>query len=263
MPSFLEEMLDAKREEVAARMRARPLEALLDREPPGLRDFAAALSREGISAIAEIKRRSPSKGVLRADLDPAELASAYATHGAGCLSVLTDREFFGGSDQDLIAARSATELPALRKDFVIDPYQVHETRCLGADAVLLIVRILAPSRLTELLGLATDLGLTALVEVHAEAELRRAVDAGASVIGVNAHDLETFRVDLDAAQRLRASIPDDRLAVAENGIRTPGHVSRLRRQGFDAFLVGETLMRADDPGAELERLLGPATGEAP
>jgi len=256
MRGFLSGIVEAKRAEVDARMRARPLRRLLGEEAPPARDFAAALASPGISAIAEIKRRSPSKGVLREDLRVEALAARYAESGARALSILTDREFFGGSDEDLIAARGATELPVLRKDFTIDPYQIHEARRLGADAVLLIVRILGPGQLRELSAVAREVGLAAVVEVHTEAELDRANKAGAAIIGINSRDLDTFETDLSGAMRLRESIPPDRIAVAESGIRTREDVRRVERQGFDAMLVGESLLRADEPGSKLAELLG-------
>lgn len=260
--NLLQSIVERKREEVADRMRRASLAALRDRPTVEQRDFSAALRRAasgpcGIAAIAEIKRRSPSKGPLCQALDPAALAREYAAGGAAALSVLTDAEFFGGSDEDLRAARGATQLPALRKDFTLDAYQLHESRALGADAVLLIARILEDRRLSELLALASELGLGALVEVHDERELDRAVALDARIIGVNSRDLDTFEVDLPAALRLGRRIPPSCLAVAESGIHTPGDVQRVREAGFHAMLVGEALLRSADPRARLAELLGP------
>lgn len=249
--SVLEQILAHKRDEVAARRSAQPLRELARAagaaRPP--RDFPAALSGPGLSVIAEIKRRSPASGDLRLDLDPAALARRYQQAGASALSVLTDQRHFRGSDADLRAARAATDLPILRKDFTIDPYQVYEARQLGADAVLLIVRALPQPLLVELLGLASDLGLSALVEVHDRPELERAVEAQAELIGVNNRDLDTLGVDPATSLRLRPAIPAGRVAVAESGIRDPDLAGRLARAGYDAILVGEALVTAEDPAS--------------
>jgi indole-3-glycerol phosphate synthase len=222
-------------------------------DPP--RPFRDALiTDDGITVIAEIKRRSPSKGDLHADLDPAALAAAYAAGGAACLSVLTDEEFFGGSPADLGAARAATALPALRKDFTVDARDVADARLMGADAVLLIVAALAAAELAEFHALAVDLGLTALVEVHDEAELEVALAAGASVVGVNQRDLVTFEVDHQRAERVGRAIPDGVVKVAESGVRDADDAARLADAGFDALLVGESLVTAADPAAALREL---------
>jgi indole-3-glycerol phosphate synthase len=248
-----------KRREVARRRRARPLDQLREAVPRPPRDFAAALRRPGIAAIAEIKRRSPSKGPLCEELDVAAVARSYARGGAAALSVLTDREYFGGGEGDLrLAAENAT-LPVLRKDFTIDEYQIHEARLLGADAILLIVRVLSDREMCAYLRATRQLGLAALVEVHDEAELARAVDCGAEIIGVNNRDLETFEVDLGVAFRLKEDIPDECIAVAESGIHSRDDVGRLEAAGYDALLVGEALVRAVDPGAKLAELLGAAS----
>jgi indole-3-glycerol phosphate synthase len=253
---FLTEIVAHKRREVAARRRERPLDQLKEAVPRPPRDFAAALRRPGIAAIAEIKRRSPSRGPLFGELDVADVAGSYARSGAAALSVLTDREFFGGSAEDLRLASESVTLPVLRKDFTIDEYQIHEARQLGADAILLIARILSDDEIRRYLRTARRLGLAALVEVHDETELGRAVDCGAEIIGVNNRNLDTFEVDLDVALRLKEGIPEECVAVAESGIQTRGDVARLEAAGYDAVLVGEALMRAADPGAKLAELLG-------
>jgi indole-3-glycerol phosphate synthase len=207
-----------------------------------------------VAVIAEIKRRSPSKGPLAPDLEPAHLAKAYAGGGAACLSVLTDPEFFGGSADDLAEARSAVELPVLRKDFTVSPADVGDTRLMGADAVLLIVAALSAAELGELLGTATSLGLDALVEVHDEAEAEVAVAAGAEVIGVNQRDLVTFEVDTRRAVRVARSLPGHVVRVAESGVRHRDDVRRLADAGFHAILVGEVLVTASDPGAAVAAL---------
>lgn len=263
--SVLEEIVEHKRAEVAARRAARPLSDLIaaSRSAPPARDFRAALRQPGLSVIAEIKRRSPARGDLRLDLDPTALARRYERAGARALSVLTDECFFGGSDADLRDARAAVDLPILRKDFTLDPYQVHEARLLGADAVLLIVRALSRSLLAELLGLAAELGLAALVEVHDAPELERAAAAGAELIGVNNRDLDTMAVEPETSLRLRPRIPAGAIAVAESGISVPALAGRLARAGFDAILVGEALVTADDPAALIRAFRGSGPTEAP
>ena len=205
--------------------------------------------------IAEVKRRSPSKGPLAPELDPALLAKAYAAAGAACLSVLTDSEFFGGSTEDLAEARSATELPVLRKDFTVSPADVCDARVMGADAVLLIVSALTDSELVALVHLANRVGIDALVEVHDEDEAKRALSAGAQMVGVNQRDLFSFEVDTARAVRVGSSLPAGVVKVAESGIRSRGDVERLGAAGFDAVLVGEALVTAPDPGAALASLL--------
>jgi len=252
----LAQILEHKRRDVAGRRAGRPSERLVRPDSAPLRDFAAALRSGAVAVIAEIKRRSPSQGVLRPELDPAEMAREYERHGAAALSVLTEARFFGGSDADLRAARAAVELPVLRKDFVVDEYQIREAWALGADAVLLIVRALTEQELGRFLELAGELGLAALVEVHTEVELKRALACGASIIGVNSRDLSTFAVGLDAALRLRDRIPAGRTAVAESGIASREDVLRLVAAGYEALLVGEALLRAPHPGRKLAELLG-------
>jgi indole-3-glycerol phosphate synthase len=223
---------------------------------PG-RGFASALrATPGISVIAEIKRRSPSKGPLAPDLVPEVLAKAYASGGAACLSVLTDAQFFGGSPADLVEARAAVDLPVLRKDFTVGGADVCDARIMGADAVLLILGALSPAELGDLLDLARRVGLDALVEVHDETEAELALAAGATLVGVNQRDLVSFEVDTGRAVRVGASLPASVVRVAESGIRTRSDVARLEEAGFDAILVGEALVTATDPGAALTALVG-------
>jgi len=219
--------------------------------PPSL---AGALRRDTVAIIAEVKRRSPSAGVIREDLDPAVRAALYAERGAAAISVLTDGPFFGGSVADLRSAAARVAVPVLRKDFILDELQVLEARAAGAAAVLLIVRALPRERLEALLGAAARQDLDALVEVHTAAELDTALDAGARIVGVNSRDLDTFRIDTAAAWRLLRRVPDDIVAVAESGMAEPADVIQARDQGADAVLIGTALSAASDPGGLLARL---------
>jgi indole-3-glycerol phosphate synthase len=260
--SVLDAILARTRERVAAERARRPLHASHPAVSgaPAVRPFAEALVRPGrVNVIAEHKRRSPSRGAIREDLAPADVARGYEEAGAAAISVLTDEAFFGGRLAHLEEVRRATSLPVLRKDFVVDPWQVWEARAAGADAVLLIAAALTDGELRRLLDVAGEAGLAALVEVHDRPELDRALGAGARVVGVNNRDLKTLAVSLDTALRLAPSIPDDVAAVAESGIRSSADLVRLREAGYDAFLVGERLMAAPDPGAELVRLLEEAS----
>lgn len=259
LPSILKEILDAKRSEVAAR-RAKLGSAELSSRIAGMppcRGFAAAIEarrRPGPAVIAEIKKASPSAGVIRADFDPATIAAAYERAGAACLSVLTDARHFQGADEHLRQARAAGSLPVLRKDFLIDPWQILEARHIGADCVLLIAAALSPATLQEFTGLALETGLDVLVEVHTESELEAALATPASLIGVNNRNLDSFTTDLAVSERLRPLIPASRCMISESGIHARADVERLRHRGIDAFLVGEVLMRAEDPGAALQGL---------
>lgn len=259
MATYLDRILAAHRTRARADDRSMaPLvaEARAQSTPRG---FTAALRAvDGIGVIAEVKRRSPSKGDLAADLDPAELAGAYERGGATCLSVLTDVDFFGGSPDDLRAARAATTLPVLRKDFTVSPADVCDARIMGADAVLLIAAALDDDELAELHTLALDVGLDALVEIHDEAELERAVAVGAHLIGVNQRDLVTFEVDIERAARVGRAIPDTAVRVAESGIRGADDAGSLAAAGFDAVLVGELLVTSGDPEAAVAALRGAA-----
>jgi indole-3-glycerol phosphate synthase len=256
--TILDQIVASTRVELEQRRAERPLDAL--RQAAGraapLRDWAAALRVPGVSLIAEVKRASPSAGLLRDGLDPATLAAEYEQAGAAALSVLTDARYFRGSLADLRAARAAVSLPVLRKDFIISSYQVYEARAAGADAVLLIAAVLDDALLRDLYVKSTSLGMAVLVEVHDEVELRRALAIASAVIGVNNRDLHTFRVDLDTTARLRAQIPDGVLVVAESGIRTPADVARLAALGIDAMLVGEALVRATRPSDLARALVG-------
>jgi len=206
--------------------------------------------------IAEIKKASPSRGVLREDFDPVAIAASYAGHGAACLSVLTDQQFFQGSADYLRSARAACSLPVLRKDFMLDAYQVYEASAMGADCILLIVAALNPRRMAELAAIATDLGMAVLVEVHNSVELDRALELKTPLIGVNNRNLHTFETRLDVTLGLLKRMPPDRIVITESGILQPADVSLMRDNGVDCFLVGEAFMRAPDPGAELARLFG-------
>jgi indole-3-glycerol phosphate synthase len=239
---------DAPHAELVARARARTDQ----------RDFVGALRsrhRAGEAAvIAEIKKASPSKGVLREPFEPAAIAATYAQHGAACLSVLTDRSFFQGSAAYLAEARAACTLPVLRKDFMVDPYQIAEAAAMGADCILLIAAALSAGTMREFEACAAEFGLAVLVEVHNAAELDQALTLATPLIGVNNRNLRTFDVALETTLGLLASIPAERIVVTESGIRTPADVARMRAAGVASFLVGETFMRANDPGAELARL---------
>jgi indole-3-glycerol phosphate synthase len=249
LPGILAQIVRTKRAELAAlRRRGTELEASAAAAPPA-RDFRNAVgAHDRVSLIAECKRRSPGAGTLRPDLDPAALATTYAEAGARALSVLTDEQYFAGRAADLVTARSAVGLPVLRKDFTLDPLHVLEARSVGADAVLLIVRILDDATLRDLHDRATRLGMCVLVEVHDRAELARALDLGAPLIGINNRDLSNFRTDLATTLELLDDVPDDVTVVSESGIRDRTDVDRLGEAGVDAILVGETLLRAPDPG---------------
>jgi indole-3-glycerol phosphate synthase len=248
------EVAQAKEHETLAALRARA-EARRD-----LRDFTGALrakiAQGAAAVIAEVKRASPSRGVLREDFDPVAIGASYARGGAACLSVLTDRHFFQGAPAYLHEARKAGGLPALRKDFIVDEYQVAEARAWGADCVLLIVAALDPVLMRDLEAAAQALGLAVLVEVHDAAELEQALRLSTPLIGINNRNLKTFEVSLDTTLQLLPRIDPQRLVIAESGVLQPADVARLRQAGVNAFLVGEALMRADDPGAELARLFG-------
>jgi indole-3-glycerol phosphate synthase len=259
VPTILDRIVATKREEIHAAKRRIPERSLaksLDSAPP-VRSFFAPLAAGGpIKLIAEIKKASPSKGVIRADFDPVAIAGVYAAHGASCLSVLTDEQYFQGSLDYLRRVRAAVELPVLRKDFILDRYQVLEARAAGADAVLLIAECLDDCHLRALHDEIVALGMTPLVELYEPGNLRRVFDAGATLIGVNNRDLRTFETDLDHTLRLRELIPDECVLVAESGIRARADVLRLEEARVDAMLVGETLMANPDIGAAVDTLLG-------
>lgn len=258
--NILEEIVRHKCKETAERKLSAPLaeiEKAVQRAPK-VRDFASSLfrriDRNEAAVIAECKRASPSKGLIRKDYEPASIAASYAAGGATCLSILTDEKYFRGSDDHLVAARAACELPVIRKDFVVDPYQVFEARALGADCILLIVACLDDTLLQELAQIASRLGMDALIEVHDRTELERALRLRLPLVGINNRDLRRFVTDIDTTIGLLRDVPDDRLVVTESGIHTREDVAKLRRHGVNAFLVGEAFMRAPDPGAMLREL---------
>ncbi|WP_341908674.1 indole-3-glycerol phosphate synthase TrpC [Polaromonas sp. YR568] len=268
MSDILDKIVAVKHEEVAAAIKRKPLAVMReDAESRVLtRDFVGALRAkmaEGQPAvIAEVKKASPSKGVLRADFIPADIAQSYAegdgTLSAACLSVLTDRQFFQGSVDYLKQARASCSLPVLRKDFMVDPYQVYEARVMGADCILLIAACLDDAQMQTLEALAMSLDMAVLVEVHDEAELNRALKLKTPLIGINNRNLKTFEVSLDTTLGMLAKVPSDRLLITESGIATPADVKRLRDAGVNAFLVGEAFMRAEEPGLALAALFGKA-----
>ncbi len=244
------------RRDLAARMQVRPLaeaRAAAQASPPA-RDFASALRTPGLSLIAEVKRASPSKGLLRPDFDPAALARAYAANGAAAVSVLTDAPFFQGHLEHLRAVRAAIDIPVLRKDFVLTPYQVYEARAAGADALLLIVAVLNDAELGALHRLARELGMAVLVEAHDAGELERALRVAPQIVGINNRDLRTFEVRLETTLRLRDRVPPGVILVAESGIRSAEDAARLETAGVDAMLVGEALVRAPDVGRKVREL---------
>jgi indole-3-glycerol phosphate synthase len=260
---ILNRILTAKTGEVAAARAAVPLDEVRKRvltaTPP--RDFVGALRARrdagGAAVIAEIKRASPSRGVLRQDFDPAAIARSYAAHGAACLSVLTDRQFFQGAPEHLSVAREACGLPVLCKDFMIDPYQIHAARALGADCILLIAAALGDAQMRELEAGARDAGMAVLVEVHDADELERALALATPLIGINNRDLRTFETRLETTLTLAPRVPADRLVITESGILAREHVARMQDAGVHLFLVGEAFMRAADPGAALAALFPP------
>lgn len=260
MSDILDKILAVKREEIAAALAAKPLSALQAEiaAQAAPRDFVGAIRAKvgagGTAVIAEIKKASPFKGVIRPDFHPAEIAADYAKHGAACLSVLTDREFFQGAPEYLQAARAACALPVLRKDFMIDPYQVYEARAMGADAILLIVAALDDGLMQELETLTHSLGMAVLVECHDAAELDRALLLKTPLIGINNRNLRTFEVSLDTTLAQLGRIPHERIVITESGILTPADVALMKQNSVNTFLVGEAFMRAPSPGEELARL---------
>jgi indole-3-glycerol phosphate synthase len=268
MSNTLTRILEAKREEVVRAKESRSL-ATVEREAQEaapVRDFVAALRNRvdrGLPAvIAEIKRSSPSKGVIRPDLDVAAVARSYEANGAACLSVLTDKAFFGGTPEDLKVARLACGLPVLRKDFIVDPWQVFEARAMGADCILLIIGTRPPDDLAQLEALAMSLGMAVLVECHSREQLRMALELRSPLIGVNNRDLRTFETRLETTLELKDEVPADRLLIAESGIANIAHVRLLRQNGVSAYLVGSALMAADDPGQALQALFSANSPDA-
>jgi indole-3-glycerol phosphate synthase len=259
LANILDQIVATKRQEIAAAKSSLPLSELRSQlaDAPPTRDFFAALAAPGpIKLIAEVKKASPSKGIIRADFHPVEIAQTYERHGAACISVLTDAPYFQGSLDYLRAIRAVAGVPLLRKDFILDTYQLVEARVAGADAVLLIAECLDDCTLRKLHNEALELGLTPLVELYEPTNLARVLEAGAVLIGVNNRDLRTFEVDLEHTIRIRAQVPDHCLLVGESGIHTPADVQRLAAAGVAAMLVGESLMKQPNIGQAVDRLLG-------
>jgi indole-3-glycerol phosphate synthase len=259
--SILDRIVDARRASIAHRKRVLPEVALkiaVQKKAPPARDLAAALCRDTINVIAELKKASPSRGVIRPEYAPALLASDLQQAGAAALSVLTEEDFFSGSLADLKEARKVAQIPVLRKDFIVDPWQIWEARAAGADSFLLIAAVLDDEMLVELLQLGRSLGMEPLVEVHSREELSRVMGAGARIIGVNNRDLHDFRVRLETSLELIEAISDDCVAVSESGLRSPEDLARLRRAGFDAFLIGGQIMKSANAAEALRNFLGDA-----
>jgi indole-3-glycerol phosphate synthase len=256
---ILDDIVRHKRQQLETEMKGMAIEGWKQKiKGPGVHkplDFYGAIKRSGeLSIIAEVKKASPSKGLIRADFDPADIGRQYARAGVQAISVLTERDFFQGDDENLVKVRQVAPVPILRKDFIIDLWQVYQSRCLGADAILLIVSILPDELLNKMLVVAKILGLHCLVEVHDERELSRALDAGAKIIGINNRDLKTFVTDIRTSEKLINLIPHDRAVVSESGIKTPEDMAYLRGLGVDAVLIGESLMAASSIGDKLEEL---------
>ncbi|MDB3944722.1 indole-3-glycerol phosphate synthase TrpC [Gammaproteobacteria bacterium] len=258
--NILERILARKREEITRRQREHTLDQLYEqvKEQPAPRGFTRALrsriDTQRAAVIAEVKKASPSKGLIRENFDPASIAASYQAGGASCLSVLTDRDFFQGAENHLVAARAACALPVLRKDFMIDSWQVVESRAIGADCILLIVAALQQAQMIELAATAADLAMDVLVEVHDGAELDRALQLAPTLVGINNRDLRTFNTTLETTLALAPRVPSDTMLVTESGIHTVEDVTRMREAGINAFLVGEAFMRQEDPGAHLSLL---------
>jgi indole-3-glycerol phosphate synthase len=253
---MLDKIVADKKEEVRQQKKEVPLSALQGRiaQRTKTRDFAAALKGDGVSLIAEVKKASPSRGILCPDFDPTALAKTYADNGAAAISVLTEERYFEGNIEHLLEIRQKVDIPLLRKDFIFDSYQVYESRASGADALLLIAAILEEAPLAELLTLSHKLGLNCLVEVHNEGEVEKVLRSGAQIIGINNRDLKTFKVDISTTPRLRALIPSDKLVVSESGISSRRHIEDLKRWGVNAALVGEALLTAGDIAAKMREL---------
>ena len=259
-PDILQQIVEEKWREVEDRQKRKPVSLLLEKVTSDTRGFYSAIesrTKNGQNAvIAEIKKASPSKGIIRDNFEPISIAKSYETAGAACLSVLTDTRFFKGSDEYLVDARSAVSIPVLRKDFIIDPYQIHEARCLGADCILLIVSILDKIRLKQFSDLAISLGMDVLVEVHDDEELELALEISPALLGINNRNLRTFEVDLQVTLALLQKVPADTLVITESGIHTRQDVALMNENHVYGFLVGESFMRETDPGAMLNSLFG-------
>ena len=259
-PDILKKIIARKKQEIKKRVKQKPLPKIIEaaKNASAVRGFVASMQKRidagDAAVIAEIKKASPSKGVMRENFDPTQIAKSYETGGASCLSILTDVDFFQGSDAYLQEARAACGLPVIRKDFIIDPYQVYEARAMGADCILLIVSVLDNKQLNQLYSLATALGMDVLIEVHDEEELQRSLPLGADLVGINNRNLRTFETSLHTTIDLLHQIPDGRIVVTESGIHNAEDVTLMRQNGVNAFLVGEAFMRVDEPGVELKRL---------
>jgi indole-3-glycerol phosphate synthase len=256
MPSILDKIAEQKKQEIEIAKRTNPVSGFKDKAILPLRDFITALKTHHPAVIAEIKKASPSKGIIRADFDVASLATTYEKHGASCLSVLTDRHFFQGDPDYLTLAKQKTSLPALRKDFIIDSYQIAESRLLGADCILLIVAMLDDQQLLDFCQQAQELGMAVLVESHTQEELNRALRLPTPLMGINNRNLHTFATDIHTTLELAKSIPSDKLVITESGINSKQDVDLMLAHGISTFLIGESLMRAVDPGVALQKLIG-------
>lgn len=259
-PDILKKIILRKEEEIIARKAVKSIDELISeaKDAYPVRGFVDSMKKRiaagEAAVIAEIKKASPSKGVMRENFQPAEIAKSYQHGGASCLSVLTDIDFFQGSDEYLQQARAACDLPVIRKDFIVDPYQVYEARAIGADCILLIVSVLTDEKMSELYFLARELGMDVLIEVHDDEELHRSLPLGADLVGINNRNLRTFETSLDTTLNMLSQISDERIVVTESGIHTAEHVKLMRDHYVNAFLVGEAFMRADEPGVELNTL---------
>ncbi len=259
-PDILKKIIKRKEQEIDERSKLKNIESVIDeaKQASPVRGFVdsmkARLAKNEPAIIAEIKKASPSKGLIREDFNPADIAKSYQQGGASCISILTDVDFFQGSDAYLKQARAACDLPVIRKDFIIDPYQVYEARAMGADCILLIVSVLDNMKLNQLYSLATALGMDVLIEVHDEEELLRSLPLGADLVGINNRNLRTFETSLHTTIDLLSQIPEGRIVVTESGIHDAENITLMRDNNVNAFLVGEAFMRADDPGAELNKL---------
>ncbi|KTD82821.1 indole-3-glycerol phosphate synthase [Legionella waltersii] len=255
MNSILERIAQKKLEEVEAAKQNKPLSTLeLDQSPP-IRDFVAALKSTSPAIIAEIKKASPSKGIIRTDFDVVDIATAYAQNGASCLSVLTDQDFFQGHPDYLLLAKSHCHLPVLRKDFIIDPYQIYESRALGADCILLIVALLDDAQLMDYCQMAKELNMSVLVESHTEEELNRAIQLPTPLMGINNRSLHTFKTDIQLSIRLKDQVPGNKLVITESGINSRTDIKLMLSHGIETFLIGESLMRTKDIGFALRSLI--------
>jgi indole-3-glycerol phosphate synthase len=233
-----------------------PIEILKRRKFQEIRNLKSALKKDGISIIAEIKKMSPSAGVIKEFFEPIKLAKVYEKNGASAISILTDKRFFGGRNEFIIAVKKEVMLPVLRKDFIIDEYQIYESRWIGADAILLIARILTSDEMNRLINLAQDLGMTSLIEIYTENELEKVLSTPAKIIGINNRNLDTLEVNIENSLRLRRAIPSEYITVSESGIKSREDVLRIENAGFDAMLIGETLMKSENPDDKLKELLG-------